>query len=292
MPSNVVISTISRHLPAALKPLARKIYRRNRHWAHPSMRKYGTVQDLYYWVSDGNLDTLLVLQNYFSSLYPTADTETGGVVTLRSDDGEVIGQRAFSLAHSGAAKFRVSSLLMELGSSPQRPFGTLEVHIDIPQDVLGRIRDQKSMYFWDRFSIGYTTKLGQTCFVHGIDKTHIYRDGQPASVDWYRKPGGHEWAPEIPVDMDDYATFSVVLINRTSRRASVALSLSDSEDRSRSWDAKIPPKGVHRFQLTSEDVTGLSTRELRMRVKGMPTRFGRPVVFKEFPNGAISAMHC
>ena len=57
-------------LPGPIKSLAKAVYYRGRHWAQPDLKQFGTVQDLFYWASDGNLDTLLLLQNYFSALYP------------------------------------------------------------------------------------------------------------------------------------------------------------------------------------------------------------------------------
>ena len=59
-----------RLLPNGMRDYARMVYRRGKHWAHPDLKGFGTVQDLYYWASDGNLHTLLLLQNYFSALYP------------------------------------------------------------------------------------------------------------------------------------------------------------------------------------------------------------------------------
>ena len=53
-----------------------------RHWAHPGLKEIGTVQDLYFWASDGDLDTILLLQNYFSALYPLLDTATTGSVSI------------------------------------------------------------------------------------------------------------------------------------------------------------------------------------------------------------------
>ena len=94
------------------------------------------------------------------------------------------------------------------------------------------------------------------------------------------------------MDIDDYEKFTVVLLNRTSQTASSTLVLSDTEGRSRSWSDQIPAKGVRRFELTQADTVNMSSKELRMRIQGMATRFGRPLVFKQFPNGAISAMHC
>ena len=292
MPNEAVLKKAASYLPGNVRGLAKKLYYRDRHWAHPALKGHGTVQDLYYWVADGDLDTVVIGQNYFSALFPQIDTATEATLSVYDDGGAFLGRRSFSLAHCGGAKHRVSSLLEELEQPPERPYGTLEVHIAIPRDVLAHIQDQKSFYFWDRFYIGYTTSLGQTCFVHGIDKTNIYREGSLEPVEWYKGPEERQWAPEIPVDIDDYKKLNVIMINRTSRSAPVRLTLSDSEDRSLSWSANIPPKGVHRFELTEADTAGLATKELRMRVKGMPTAYGRPVLFKEFHNGAISAMHC
>ena len=72
----------------------------------------------------------------------------------------------------------------------------------------------------------------------------------------------------------------------------MTLTLSDVDDNSLLWEAQIPPKGVHRFEFDQEIAATLHPKELRMRVKGMATQFGRPVLFKEFSNGSISAMHC
>ena len=287
-----ILKKVAGYLPNGLRSVARKAYYLNRHWAHPALKKFGTVQDLYYWVADGNLDTLLLLQNYFSALYPALNSETDGTVSLYDKDGEALGIRPFALAHHGSAKLRVSSLLRELGAPTDDTFGTLEVRIAIPTDVLAHLQDQTSIYFWDRFYIGYSTSLGQTCFVHGIDKTHIYQEGKSARAGWYKNTKGHQWAPEIPVNIEDYQRFSVIMVNRTSRRTTATLTLSDTNDGSLSWSEDIPPKGVRRFQLNPEATAGLAPVELRMRVEGMSTQFGRPVVFKEFPNGAISAMHC
>ena len=287
-----LLKAVARRLPLKVRTLGKRVYRRNRHWAHPALKRFGTVQDLYYWVADGNVDTLLLLQNYFSALYPGLNTETEGTVSLYSKDGIALGARDFSVAHCGCARFRVSTLLKELEVTQGGDYGTLEVRIAIPKDVLQHIQPERGLYFWDRFYIGYVNGLGQTCFVHGIDKTHIYREGKAQPTHWYNAPRNHEWAPEIPVLIDDYEKFTVVMANRTARTASISLTLSDSDDNSLSWTAQVPSIGVRRFELTGESAAGLMPGELRMRVSGMATQFGRPIVFKEFRNGAISAMHC
>ena len=287
-----ILKRIAIYLPADVKSWGKKLYYRDRHWANSSLKNFGTVQDLYYWVSDGNLDTLLLLQNYFSVLYPLLRTDTEGIISLYDSSGESLAKKSFSIAKFGSAKFRVSALLKELLVMSEATYGTLEVKIEIPDDVLEHVQEQKSIYFWDRFYLGYTNANGQTCFVHGVDKTHIYRQGDSDSIYWYQPGKGREWAPEIPIDIEDYQKLGVIMLNRTAKKSKVTLVLADVHDKSLSWSAEIPSKGVHRFELSRDNTYDLAPTELRMRVKGMPTQFGRPVIFKEFSNGAISAMHC
>jgi len=288
-----VLAKMARKLPGPFRSLARAAYYKGAHWAHSDMRRFGTVQDLYYWVSDGNIDTLLLLQNYFSALYPELDTATNGTVSVYDCDGRPLGFQSFTLPHSGCARLRVSELLNSFGNVNSFEFGTLEVNIGIPKGVMSHIKDQSPFYFWDRFYLGYTTAKGQTCFVHGVDKTHIYREGgtqQP--IDWYKPVKGIQWSPEIPVNINDYQKLSVVLINRTNVLTKIDLTLLDYNDKSLNWSKEIPPKGVRRFELTAEKVAGLELTELRLKIDGMASQYGRPVLFKEFQNGAISAMHC
>jgi hypothetical protein len=287
-----VLVEAARRLPEPIRSIAKAAFYMGRHWAHPDLKQMGTVQDLYYWASDGNLDTLLLLQNYFSALYPSLDTGTEGSISIYDRAGSLLGTRTFSLPKDACVKYRVSGLLSDFHALNRGDFGTLEVHIEIPKAVLEHIRPQKPYYFWDRFYIGYTNAKGQVCFVHGVDKTHIYRDRKSDPVDWYKTPGNHEWAPEIPVNMPEYLRFSVVMINRTSKPATITLRVADIQDQSRSWRAEVPAKGVHRFELTDQEISGLVPDELRLKIEGMATKFGRPAVFKEFRNGAISAMHC
>jgi len=282
----------SKLIPSNLRPLAKRLYYRNRHPAHPSLKRFGTVQDLYYWVADGNLDTVLLLQNYFSAFFPSLDTETSGTVSLFDQNAVPLGSESFALGHCGSTKFRVSEMLGKYQNSSGDTFGSLEVNIAIPDAVLVDIQKQRALYFWDRFYIGYSNPKGQMCFVHGVDRTNIHHQGDSDPVNWYQMPMDHKWAPELPVDMDDYERFSVIMLNRTASPTEVTLTVSDSKDDSLSWSSEIPPKGVRRFLLSRDDIGQLVPTELRMSVEGMATQYGRPMVFKEFRNGSISAMHC
>lgn len=292
MTPETILRKVASHLSPGLRALAKRAFYRDRVWAHPALKNFGTVQDLYYWVSDGDLDTILPLQNYFSALYPELDTQTQGDVRLYDNNGQFLGEQTFAMPNAGGTKLKVSKLLESFNATPKEDYGTLEVNIAIPETVLEHIKDQRSLYFWDRFYIGYTNAKGQIGFVHGVDKTHIYQRGQSGPQDWHPKPVEHEWAPEIPVDIDNYQRFSVILINRTSQTSTVRVRISDDKDDSLGWDAAIAPKGAHRFDLNEDVLAGLNPKNLRLRIQGMPSQYGRPVVFKKFRNGAFSAMHC
>jgi hypothetical protein len=281
--------SVAGNLPHPIRSVLRRLYLRWRHPVHSSLKGTGTVQDLYYWTVDENIDTMLLLQNYFSAFYPHVNTNTSGTISLFGNDGRFLGAKAFNLAPYSCTKFKVSSLLAELDTPEKPEFGTLECHLVVPPELTKKVRPS---YFFDRFYIGYLTSKGQPTFVHGVDRTHIYREDKPQSYSWYQPGDGHQWTPEIPVSLEDYQRLWVIMINRTSRTANTTLTVADSRDQSRSWSALIEPGGVHRFELTPSNIAGLATQELRLRLDGMATQRGRPVIIKEFTNGAVSAMHC
>jgi len=232
---------------------------------------------------------LLLVQNYFSVFYPNMNTDTEGTITLFSHDGHELGRKTFQLGQHACEKIKTSSLTSELGISPEHTYGTLECRLAVPPQVLQEVGP---MYFFDRFYIGYLNKKSQPTFVHGVDKTYIYREDRPRTDLWYSAPEALEWAPEMPLLMADYQRFSVIMLNRVTKPVEMALVISDWDDRSMKWEATIQPRGVHRFELTAENTAGLDPRELRMKIEGMATHRGRPLVLKEFSNSAISVMHC
>jgi hypothetical protein len=279
---------LTRGLPRGVKVLGKKLFFQGE---VVSLQGVGTIQDLHYWVADGHLDTLLLFQNYFSVVYPTLSTATSGSIYLFSRDGVLLGTKDFSLPHLGSTKFNVASLLKEFHVAPEHPFGTLEYRLRIPPAVLALIRQEAPFYFLDRFYICYITAQGQPTFVHGIDRTHIFREGRRRPIRYFPRPEGRPWAPETPVNIAQYKKFSVILTNRSSRSATMGLVVSDINDHSLKWRARILPNGVHRFELTPENTLPLHPVELRMRIEGMASGLGRPLLFKEFPNGAVSALH-
>jgi hypothetical protein len=287
-----VLRMAGRYAPAGIRTIGRNLFYAGRSPIHPGLKKFGTVQDLYYWSSGSESDTVLLLQNYFSAFYPGLETQTGGTISLFDKCGVPIGSSTFILPAFGGAKYRVSSMLEQAGNEFDGTFGTLEVQINIPKAVREHIQQEKSLYFWDRFYIGYSNSKGQFCFVHGVDKTHIYSEGQSSAEYWYETPKDEAWAPEIPVEMEKYTRLSVVMLNRTSVDSETTLILTDAEDNQLNWSVNIPAQGVHRFDLTPEDTKSLNQHEIRMLVTGMASQYGRPLLIKEFPNGAISAMHC
>ncbi len=288
-----LMRTAYRLLPDPLRLHLRKVYLRHNHWANPKLKRFGTVQDLYYWVSDGNIDTLLILQNYFSIFYPDMDTKTNGAISIYDYNGNLLIENKFVIPHCGAVKLLTSELLMEKLNGENYFYGTLQVKIDIPDTILDIIQsDNSSFYFWDRFNLGYKNRHGQTCFVHGVDKTDIFQVGEKKGLDWYKEPQNLKWAPEIPVDIENYKTFTIIMINRTRDATSISINISDDNDTSKAWILNIPGRGVRKVTLDQNDINNLMHSNLRLGVEGMPTQFGRPIVFKEFDNGGISAMHC
>lgn len=258
-------------------------------------RGRGTVQDLYYWVADGRVDTNVLLNNFYSVFFPTVKTDTQGTVSLFAADGTPLGTTSAVVGHLQCVKLTVSRLLRQWGhaGATAPPFGGLLFTMHVPPAVLEKLSDIPGpCYFWHRFYIEYVTAASQPAFVHCVDKTLIFRHGRPRPLRWYRRPQVRDWALEMPLNIDDYRRLFVVLMNRTLRVAPLTLTVEDANDQAEHFTAAIPPNGVHRFELNRQVLRRLAPGELRMRVSGLPTTWARPVLFKEFENGTISTMHC
>lgn len=279
-------------VPPWVKRWGKALLRRDGLWGHPHLRTRGVINDLYYWISDRHLDTLYPVQNYFSVFFPDLPTSTTGALSLYDSDGTKVGTRSFDLGAHALVKMRISQVLREMGVTVPGGCGTLLIDLEIPEAVLRFLNPKEPFYFWDRSYIAYLTAGGQPCFVHGVDKTTISHPGRGGHPFFYPAGKRFTWLPEIPVNIREYSRFSVVLINRSNRAAGMTLTVSDARDRSLSWVSQVRPFGVHRFELTEANTQPLHPQELRLRVDGIPSRWGRPVVFKEFANGAISVMHC
>jgi hypothetical protein len=286
---------LARPLPQPLKNTVRRLLYHRRTALHPAMRGQGVVQDLYYWRCDGRVDTVMLVHNYFSVFFPDHDTATRGVITVYDRNGRRLGEEPVAVAPMATQKLRMSKLLATWGAAGDADAaeGTVVLQLDIPAGLRQALADRAEVfYFWHRFYIAFTTPAGQPAYVHCVDKTFVYPDRGSQPSRWYARRGRYWWAPEMPLNIGEYERFGVVMVNRAPQAASATLEVRDAGDRVRRWTQAIPPNGARSFTLTPSSLDGLQPAELSMRVRGMPTPFGRPIVFKEFPNGTISVMHC
>lgn len=289
------VDTWRRSVLSLLKVAAKTaLLKMERNVDRPSLIGRGTIQDLYYWVCDDRIDTNILLNNFYSVFFPRLETATVGTVTIHDPQGRRLGMTEVSVGHLQCVKLTLSHLLRQwrpTGKPAQ--FGSLLFALAIPPAVLEALSTaQGSFYFWHRFYIEYITRAGQPAFVHCVDKTAILRHGRSRAVPWYPRPMARDWALEMPLNIDEYRRLFVILMNRSSRPVPLALTVTDDQDRAKRFPATLPPRAVHRFELSRQILYGLAPSALRMRVVGMPTTWARPVLFKEFDNGTISAMHC
>ena len=288
--------TLRRLVPAPVKTAVKAVLlRMGRSLDHPAMIGRGTVQDLYYWVSDGRVDTTILLNNVYSVFFPHLQTATTGTVTVYDPQGVRLGEVGLPVGHLQCEKLVLSRLLRQWQPSggPAPQFGTVLCALTIPPAVLEALASRLGpFYFWYRFYIEYVTAAGQPAFVHCVDRTTVVRHGRSKPALWYSRRQARDWAPEIPMNVEEYRRLFVILVNRTPQPVRMTLLVEDDQDRAERFPAMIPAGGVHRFELSRQILHRLAPRGLRMRVCDMPTTWARPVLFKEFANGTISAMHC
>ena len=288
------VEVARRYAPRSLKRLARAVLpKADAERARAPLARHGIIEDLCFWIADERVDTVLPLQNYFSVLYPDLDTDTRGTLHVYDAAGRPLLSHHFTLAGHGLAKLRVGGLMRAVGVRSGTAYGTLLCDLEVPPAVLATLDASVPFYFWDRFYIAYQPHGGVPCFVHGVDKTFVADAAAGGRLaDYYPSGQQYAWAPEIPIDLSAYARLSVVVVNRTAASASITLTVGDGTDAVRAWTQRVAGRGAYRFTLTRNDGPGLEVRDLKLRLDGIPTRWGRPVIFNEFANGAISAMHC
>ena len=85
---------LARRLPPGMKRAARHIVYGGGHPNAPSVKTIGTVQDLYFWIADDEIDTILPLQNYFSVFFPNHDTATTVHIEFYGPNGGLLGSTA------------------------------------------------------------------------------------------------------------------------------------------------------------------------------------------------------
>jgi hypothetical protein len=280
-----------------MKRAARHIVYGGGHPNAPSVKTIGTVQDLYFWIADDEIDTILPLQNYFSVFFPNHDTATTVHIEFYGPNGGLLGSTTVALPHLATPMLRVSELLARCAPDPaaaQPTYGNLLWHIAIPMRVVEAVGAAMSPFlFWDRLYIGYVARKGGACFMHGVDKYDV-RPIEGKTVPWIKGASpGFTAQPEIPIDIAAYAELEVIVQNRASEARDFRLDVVDHRGQLVGWNARVAPRGVHRYIFSETDTQGLATeRPLALSVSGLPTRYGRPILLKKFNTGALSIMHC
>ena len=68
---------ISRKIPDHLK--------REKH-----LKKFGVINDLYFWRTDNEIKTIAPIQNFYSPLFPNLNTKTKGHVWIWDNQGKLL----------------------------------------------------------------------------------------------------------------------------------------------------------------------------------------------------------
>jgi hypothetical protein len=254
-------------------------------------RKFGTVNELYFWRLDQGIDTVAPIQNYFSSLFPELDTTTRGKIWVYDRNGVEIARREFELSHFGMKVVRISELV-----DPNLGHGTFMWSVQIPDCVAKQstIRDNL-LYFTDRGYICYEKDRCQPAFVHGIDRYAVfqYQDTEISDLFYVNTARTQEWVPEFPIQPGMQSTIDVMLINRSRKECSIVLSLHrNGGDKVFETVQSITPRGAALIALNYETLKKLEGVNGYFMVSGMATPWGRPAITRHFDSGAFSVMHC
>lgn len=292
-----MLISLAGKLPNSVKRPLRRLMRGTTNPYFPGVKRAANVSDLYFWIADGEIDTTLLLDNFFSRFFPDLDTRTETNIEFFDADGRLVAKCRQELGQMATPVLWASKVLKEAGCElvgTPKGYGNVIWYTRIPDAVRSRMAElDEDMLFWDRGYIGYIGPRQQVAFIHGVDKAAVTVQ-QNQRRPWMIRPE-HRYvaSPEIPVEFSEYTELDLIVQNRDRNERVIDMTVSDSAGRNKSWTARVPAMGVHRFHLEPKDLSALDgSTPMRLNVSGLPTRFGRPVAFKRFSGGQFSLMHC
>lgn len=254
-------------------------------------RKFGSINELYFWRMDHGIDTVAPIQNYFSNLFPDLETTTHGQIWIYDHNGVEIARREFELPHRGMHLVRISELV-----GREQIYGTFMWHIRMPDSVANQELVRKNLvYFTDRGYICYEKDNSQPAFVHGVDRYAVFQHQEMESKDlFYGEPERERaWIPEFPVQADMQSSIDVMLLNRTHDVRKCLLTLHrNGGEKIFEVTQTILPRGGALLSLDKPTLDLLQSDTGYFMVTGLPTHWGRPAITRHFSSGAISVMHC
>ena len=254
-------------------------------------RKFGSINELYLWRTDQDIDTIAPIQNFFSSLFPELDTKTRGKAWVFDMDGRIIIDTEFELPNNGFHCLRISSLVPR-----KHTCGTFMWHIQMPDSIAQLEMVKKNLiYFTDRGYICYEKGSNQPAFIHGVDRYAVFQEQLMLSNDtFYRKlEQDRTWIPEFPIEANMQTQIDVVLLNRTKEIGSCNFTLhKNGGEKVYESSHKIMPRGAVLIPLHSDVLDLLKGGSGYLSISGLPTKWGRPAIIRHFLCGSISVMHC
>lgn len=254
-------------------------------------RRFGVINELYFWRLDRDIDTVLPLQNFFSFLFPDQDTATEGRLWIYDRDGRELRNLEFRLPHAGLHVLRLSDLVdRSLG------YGTLMWHLRMPDSVAQQpaVRDNL-VYFTDRGYLFYEKSGTQPCFIHGVDRFAVFQEQEVGNYDlFYGGPrSARSWVAEIPLRRDMQQDLEIVFLNRSAERREFTVTVCRNGGAPvHTARLAVEPRGAGLVPLEQPVFDALGDGEGYFQVDGIPTQWGRPAIMRHFATGAMSAMHC
>ena len=176
----------------------------------PQFRRFGVINELYFWRLDRDIDTILPLQNFFSFLFPDLDTATEGRLWIYDRAGRELRSLEYRLPHAGLHVLRLSELV-----GRDEGFGTLMWHVRMPDSVAAQAPVRENLvYFTDRGYLIYEKSGTQPSFIHGVDRFAVFQEQEVARYDlFYDGPrGARSWVAEIPLRRDMQQDMEIVFL--------------------------------------------------------------------------------
>lgn len=269
--------TVKKALPEGFNPM-------------PKIRRYNPLPTrldmgppvIQIYIADGETDTYLGINNFYSVLLPELQTQARLFLQFFRADGRPLVHKEIDLAHFGSKCVSVSQIFKQQGI--QSEFGMVTVHLipRSPRKITYRQLERVASHFFQFF----LDKNGSISQIH--PSTHLESNTNPTDEAY--------WSVQAiqPEGLEKIVLYQCNPTTKDQRLTHHLVDMSSKREYARR-ELNIPAHGVFRVEFEMESIASSldnqSLSTMQFYAKPLPAPNAKPMLKRVFKSGLYSMSH-
>jgi len=227
------------------------------------------------YIADGDIDTRICIQNYFSALAPEIEEGVQGQFLFFDGSGSILARKEFDLAYNGSLSLPVTQTLQE--ASIVSPLGMVGCLL-FPKD-LEKFRPYLDHTYAHFFAYYHDQKNENSAMIHPQIRLGDEADGE-------------DWRSSQSIHVGGLEGLTIYHPNPSAETRCPTYELRDlsSGEVIASRTITMPSLGAAKTMFTAGELH-CPSGYLYLRVHPLPAPNGKPLLMRRFANGRFSMSH-